>query len=115
MSGYFLCECLSQVRLIEQITRNFKATGTIGSIASYFERKRKSKQYNKPRQKKRTEKISNVGKVGDGMTKIERLQTQNQKSKNQANEKRSQRRESNPTADPKFQACTNNWKHSKLF
>jgi hypothetical protein len=44
MWSHFLCECLSQIPLIEQITRNFKDAGTIASIANDFERRRKPKQ-----------------------------------------------------------------------
>jgi ATP-dependent DNA ligase len=63
--------------------------------------------------RRKEEKIANLGKVGEGMTKIERAKTQNQKTKKQTNEKQRRRRESNPTHDPKFQGCRNNSKHSK--
>jgi hypothetical protein len=46
----------------QQITRNFKDAGAIVRMSNHFERNRKQKQENKPRQNKRTEKIENLGK-----------------------------------------------------
>jgi hypothetical protein len=96
---------------LQNLTRDFKDAGTIASIANDFETRRKPKQWNKPRQKKRTEKIANLGKVRVGMTKIERSRPQNQKTKKQTNEKQSsssrrRRRESNPRFNPRFQRCS---------
>jgi hypothetical protein len=45
---------------------------------------------------------ANHEKDDDGITKIERSRTQDQKTKTQTNKKPSRRRESNPTHDLKF-------------
>jgi hypothetical protein len=57
---------------------------------SYQRAERQKSMKNRPWQNKRTEKIANLGKVGDGITKIERSKTQKQERKSKQTRNKAQ-------------------------